>query len=194
MNKNAYKKRVWLFHGLVVITAILMLVSFTLPWWTAYISAASKLGDSIRIYGYGLRHSLVQLRIYVQADETPFYQNVLAWVYMAVSIGLILFSMRLTGRRVKLLLGGIGLIYIVYVSIAVFVVIANRTGEFGISLQGWSTLDAANKIPAPTSVHSSLRLGYYLAYIAGGMCIALSLFRDIMTGKPALKESIALNN
>jgi hypothetical protein len=178
--------RVWLFRVLVAIAASLMIASFIMPWWIAEITHKIMVGlhGIIEVYSYGLSHNLVELAYYVAADETPFYQTVLAWVYLAVSAGLILFSTWLKGRKGRWLLGGTGLIYIAYAAIAAFIVIANRTGDFGISLQGWSTFESLEQ--QTVNVFTSLQFGYYLAYAAGGLCIALALLRDIIVGKPRL--------
>ena len=123
MKYNISHWRVWLFRGLVAAAAGLMMVSFIMPWWTANLDVVAEFKDPIRIYGHGLQHDLVDLREYIIQDETPFYQTVLAWVFVAVSAGLILLSSWLKGRKGSWLLGGIGLIFISYTAIAVFVVI-----------------------------------------------------------------------
>lgn len=178
-------RRVWFFCGLVAVAAGLMMTSAITPWWTCTIDIPE--GESVvpkllhvGIYEYGLQHDLVELRSYIEADETPFYQTVLAWVYIAASVGLILFSTWLKGSKGRWLLGGIGLVYIAYAAIAAFVVIANRTADFGISLQGQSIIPETVNV----LVHASLRFGYYLAYAAGGMCIVLALLRNKIIGKP----------
>ncbi|NVM23351.1 MAG: hypothetical protein HWN68_16395 [Desulfobacterales bacterium] len=179
MKWNLSNRRVWLFRGLVAIAAILILVSFIMPWWICTISEVPA-KDPIRIYGYGLRHSLVELRSYIEADETPFYQTVLAWVYLAASVGFLLYSTWLKGGKGRWLLGGIGLIYVAYATIAV-TWIAIRTGDFGISLLGWSSRTYTFVV---VSHFASLQVGYYLAHGAGLTCIALALLRNKITGKP----------
>jgi len=178
--------RVWLFRVLLAIAAGLMIASFTMPWWIAEITHEIMVGlhGIIEVYSYGLSHNLVELADYLSADVTPVYQTVLAWVYLAVSAGLILFSTWLKGRKGRWLLGGIGLIYIAYAAIAAFVVIANRTGDLGILLQGQSTLQGGGGFGEQTILISTgLQFGYYLAYAAGGLCITLALLRDIIVGK-----------
>jgi len=174
--------RVWLYRVLSAIACGLMLVSFIMPWWTAHITEVPSM-DAIRIYGYGLRHSLHELRSYIAEDETPLYQTILAWIYVAVSIGSIMLSTWLKGNKGKWLLGSIGLIYIAYVAVAVFVVVAGRTGDLGISLQGWSTFRGEAGV---ADIRASLRLGYYLAYSAGLACVLLALSRDAITGERRL--------
>ena len=190
---NISSWRVWLFRSLVAVAAGLMLVSFIMPWWTANLDVMAEIKDPIRIYGHGLQHNLVELRQYIETDETPFYQTVLAWVFIAASVGLILFSIWLKGKKGRWLMGGIGLIYIAYVAIAVFVVISGRLGELGIQLQGPTFVPGylhpeamTGGVPYGANMHTTLRFGYYLAYIAGGMCIVLALLRNIITGRPKL--------
>ena len=178
--KGGFNYRLWLFRSLVAIAVGLMIASFIMPWWTANVFAPNNVNipDAIRIYGHGLQHDLIQLREYVEADETPIEQTVLAWVYMAVSAGLIMFSTWLKGGKGRWLLGGLGLIYIAYAAIAAFVVISGRLGDWGFSLQGWSYLEEID-----AGINASLRFGYYLSYIAGGLCIILALLRGIIAGR-----------
>ena len=177
--------RVWLFRGLVAIAAGLMLASFIMPWWTADIFSSTleiNMKDAIRIYGHGLQHDLIELREYIIQDETPFYQIILSWIYLAASVGLVLFSPWLNGKKAQWLLGSIGIIYITYVLIAVFIIITGRLGELGFILEGYNYWPGTPG--ASAGIRSSLRFGYYLAYTAGGMCIALALLRGIIVGKP----------
>jgi hypothetical protein len=180
MKLNTANSRVWLFRGLVAVAAGLMIASFAMPWWsiddfTFQVPATLPL-QTVRIYAYGLRHSLGPG--YLTEDKTPLYQTVLAWVYLGASVGLMFLSTWLKGRKSSWVLGGIGLVYIGYAAMAGFVVIASRLAFFGLPLQGWGG------IPETVTIHGALRLGYYLAYAAGGMCIALALLRNIITGRP----------
>jgi hypothetical protein len=184
--------RVWLFRGLVAAAAALMVTSFTLPWWIANFSETAGVPGTgnIWIYGWGLRHNLSQLAGYIAEDVTPFYQTVLAWIYIAVSVGLIFFSTLLRGRKGQLLLGGVGLIYTSYAAIAAFLVIANRTASFGIPLQGLSQQVGGGGVVELTIfyIRTNLRFWYWLAYAAGGMCIVLALLRNTIIGKSRPKS------
>lgn len=174
--------RVWLFRGLVAIAAGLMITSVVMPWWIADVVPDTETVSrfTIKVYQYGIPRDLGSE--YISADITPFYQTVLAWVYIAVSVGFMLYSTWLRGRKGRLLLGGIGLIYIAYAAIAAFVVIANRAAVYGVPLQG----NVVQFELAFINIDTSLLFGYYLAYAAGGMCIALALLRNIIVGKPKL--------
>lgn len=185
MNWNTINWRIWLSRVLVFASIVLMIVSFTMPWWTAVFTGQHGVvttvsAGTINIYGWGLRHNLIQLASYVQADVTPFYQTVLAWIYLGMSAGLAILSTWLRGIKGTLLLGGIGLIYIIYVIIAVFNVISNRVEDFSIPLQGATAKFVEQNF---VFIETSLQPGYYLVYAAGGLLILLALLRFIIIDK-----------
>jgi hypothetical protein len=174
--------RVWLFRGLVAIAAGLMVTSVIMPWWSADVRPETQLVSpfTIEVYQYGIPRDLSTTN-YLSADITPFYQTMLAWFYLAASVGLIIFSTWLRGRKGRWLLGSIGIAYIAYAAIAAFVVIANRVADFGVPLQGHANLYFDE---AFVNIDTRLLFGYYLAYASGLMCIALALLRNLITGKP----------
>jgi hypothetical protein len=177
MNPHTTNWKIWLYRLSVIVVCGLMLVSFLMPWWTTRISGTS---NYICIYGYGLRHNLQDLRNYILSDETPISQIVLAWTYMTISISLIILSLWLKGNAGKWLMGVIGLIYLVYALLAIFVVVTGRLEELGLTLRGWSSFKGEE---GAGDLYSSLRFGLYLAYITGTLCIILAMLRDIIMGK-----------
>ena len=84
-----------------------------------------------------------------------------------------------------MLLGGIGLSYIAYAAVAVFVVIVGRNGDFGASLQGWSNrvYPYPNTDDVRISHFASIPFRYYLAYCSRALCITLALLRSRIIGK-----------
>ena len=96
--------RVWLFRGLVAIAAGLMITSAIMPWWIAEVWPETEVESpfTIEVYQYGIPRA--QGTEYISTDITPFYQTVLAWVYLAASAGLILFSTWLKGRKGQFLI------------------------------------------------------------------------------------------
>jgi hypothetical protein len=184
MKWNMGNRRLWLYRSLVIATAGLMIASAVLTWWSCSIDvpAVSTKTAHVYIYEYGLRHDLVELKEYVAADETPTYQSVLAWAYIGLSVGLMLWSTWFKGKKGRLLLGGIGLTYIVYAAIAIFVVVANRISDFDISLFGRSSTIYTTTVDIRVSFFTTLHPGYYLAYGAGLACIVLSLLRNRIVG------------
>ncbi len=188
MQVNIDRRRLWIYRGLVIVAAGLVILTATQPWWIGDVwSYYIGYVGTIEIYQYGLNHygfDAAGYTLHLTADETPSYQIVIAWIYIVISIGLILFSAWLKGRKGSWLLGSIGLINIAYALIAVYVVIADRLGDFNISLQGSSWITPEIPIDEPVEIYSSLQFGYYLAYVAGFFCVILALFRNIIVGKP----------
>lgn len=176
--------RLWLFHSLVVAAAALMVVSFTQMWWACNISLL-PVENVVRIYPYGLKHDLGSFASYIVGAEPPFWLPVAAWVFLAVSIGLLLYSMWLKGKWGKLLVGGVGLAYIGFAVIAT-IYAAISTGEFDISLLGTSHVTIQYGHAMGASVDASFQPGYYMAYGVGLLCIALALLRNKIIGKPKL--------
>ena len=162
--------RKWLFPVLVACAAGLMIASFIMPWWIGKFGGGT---ESINIYGWGLRHSLVYLASYVDSDITPLWQTILAWIYVGLSVVLALFSTRLGKRKGSLLLGIIGAGLIVYAFVAVHMVITNRLADFWIPLEGFVLIQDG------VSIHAKLQPGYILAYIAGGIWLGLAVVRGV---------------
>jgi hypothetical protein len=75
--------RVWLYRGLVLITLIMMVISFIGPWWTANLDIV-RVKDPIRIYAFGMRQNLTtqEIALFLANDETPAYQTQIAFAYL----------------------------------------------------------------------------------------------------------------
>jgi hypothetical protein len=155
----------WLFRIMVICAGVIMLVSFILPWWTCSFSQTTD----IRIYGWGLRHNLAQLSAYVAQDITPLYQTILAWVYIGLSIVVLISSMFIKRKIAFLLQGIVGLGYIAYALIAVYNVISNRVQQYSILLQGRTSMGSG------LNLQSSIQPGFYLALAAGGLIVLLAI-------------------
>jgi len=187
MQLDLYRLRIWIYGGLTVVVASLVILSAILPWWIGGVSS-DLIGHvgTIEISQYGLSHHgfhNVGYAFHLTADETPLYQNVIAWIYIATITGLILFSARLKEKKGSWLIGSLGFINIVYALVAVYVVIAGRLSDFDISLQGYSLITTEIPLSESVSINSSLQFGFYLACIAGSLCIVLSLLRIIVLNK-----------
>ncbi len=169
--------RVWLYRVMVAAACVLTFISFKMSWWYAFLGS----GRTIHIYGWGLRHNLLQLASYIAGDATPAYQSVLAWIYIGLVIALIMLGMYLKGKKGSILMVLAGLSYIVYVSVAIYVVVTNRLADFNIALQGYSTLQQQI---GSIIVNAKLQTGFYLAYASGSACVILGLLRNVLDGKP----------
>jgi hypothetical protein len=163
-----------------------MIASFALPWWQAsrldvksYTSQTS-VSNAITIHGFGLRHNLVQLETYISSDETPFYQSILAWGYIAVSVVLALASTYIKGLKGRLLLGVVGLGYIAYALAAIFIVVSDRLAVYGFALRGSSTVVSSGAV---ITMQADIARGYYLALAAGGLLFTLAVLHTLLGRK-----------
>jgi hypothetical protein len=151
----------------------MVIVSFIMPWWVGRFAA----GEEIKIYGWGLRHNLVSLASYVASDVTPTWQVVSDWIYVGVSMALVLSSTWIRKWWGQLMLGIVGSGLIAYASVAINLVVKNRLESFQIPLEGFATVRGA------ASLYASLQMGYTLAYIAGGIMVALALMKRLIVMK-----------
>ncbi len=176
--------RAWLFRVLVLAAAAIMLLSAVMVWWTSSTEILAHAHSGIdaftvSLYQHGIPDNFA--REYFRADITPSYQVTLAWVYMGVSIALILLSMFLKGRKGRWLLGITGTVYIIYAVVALFLII-DRTGFYSVPLQG--EVFTEGESITQTGFHP----GYYLAYASGLLCLILALLRDKILVKNEPKE------
>ena len=174
--------RVWLYRALVLGVIAFTVVSFTMPWWTVDVKVGNN-WTGVQIYGFGLRHNLVNLAEYLAEDETPFYQTALAWGFVGLVSIAFLWSIFIKGWKGRLLIGTAGLAYAAYAAVAVFFVVANRVGHFNIAFLGWST-DVYDQIQTiDVTYFASIDKGYYLANAAAGLAIILAIMRTVIDGQ-----------
>lgn len=177
------RSRVWLFRGLVVVTTGLMVASFILPWWVA----TSPVGD-VAIYPYGLSADLGMYTPYVAGAEMPGWFAPLTWIYLGICVVALLYGSwlgekevkigRLKSKVSKLLIGIIGLSYILVAVVAV-IIAAIRTGDYGMTLFGTSLVVEHPAVYA----EGNLQFGYWMACGVGLLCMALSLLRNKIIGQ-----------
>lgn len=189
--------RIWLFRGLVVVAAVLMIISFILPWWGMDILALGE--DVVIIHPFGLSHSFEEYAVYIgeyesfiEGAEMPVWFAPLMWTYLGACVAALLYGSWIGEKEVKigklkfkwakLLMGGVGLSYIIVAVVAV-ILAAIRTGDFyGVSLLGYTWVEIQH--PIESGVVGSLQPGYFMAHGVGLLCIALALLRDKIIGKP----------
>lgn len=185
--------RLWLYRGLIAVAAALMVTAAIKPWWTAEISHEYYYPPLIEVHQWGIG-SYTHTQFLIPEEVTPLYQNILAWIYIAAGVGLILWSTWLRGRKGQLLLGGIGLINIAYAAIAIIWIAIRAGEEYGVPLQGVAfALPRTLQQEWGSEVFTNVRLGYYLAHIAGFMCIVLALLRNRIT-KGSLNKPKRIQN
>jgi hypothetical protein len=160
---------IWLLRSVVFVAVGVVIYSFARPWWICSFMD----GHFIRIYGWGLTHNLESLAIAVKNDVTPQWQVILAWVYVGISCLLALLSTWMKRVACALLLGFIGVGFILYPIIAIYMVISHRIADFGISLQGFSTVQGT------IHVNSYLTHWHYLSIAGGIVLVILSVAQSI---------------
>ncbi len=184
---NIAKLRPWIYRILVAAVAGLIIYSFITPWWTLNVQidpdtgAMPQIPDVVRIYAYGLRSDLTQNEYMVESFLTPPYQTTLAFVFLGVSMALILLSTWLKGRKSQLLLGFFGLVYIGY-GLGFFLMLKKGLSEMsGIvyPMQGQFYIQSS-------LITTDLRPAYFYLFIAGAALILLALLRNVIA--PSFKS------
>jgi len=170
MKLNPKEILTWAVRILALAGVSVMIGSFTRPWWIGKFGA----NEAINIYGWGLRHNLSSfLSGYVAGDVTPTNQVALAWGYLGLSAVVALLGAWIRNWWGSILLAISGLGYIAYAYTAVNVVITDRLADFGIKLEGFSTV--ANNIVVNAQITSS----HNMAYIAGGVLATLAIIKAV---------------
>ena len=176
------KLRIWVYRILVVGVSGLIIRSFLLPWWTLNVAvdpdsgALPQIPDVVRIYAYGLRSDLTQMEDVVKPFITPHYQTVAAFIFLGVSIALILLSIWLKGRKGRLLLGFFGSVFIGY-GLAFFLMLKKGLAGPEYPMQGRFYIKFS-------LITTTLKPAYFGIYIAGAALILLALLRDVIAPPP----------
>jgi len=185
--------RVWLFRGLVIIAAGLMLLSWFRPWWICTVDAIYMLNQGlIKIRPWGLEHNLGSFAGWVTGSDMPVWFAPLAWAYLGICIAALLFAawinnkdIRLVGRNFnlsKLIIGVVGISYIM-VAVTAFVYAKIQTADFGVNFLGYTYLQVDPHTGGFADLNASLQWGYWLTYGVGLILIALALHRNKILGK-----------
>lgn len=183
--------RLWVFRGLIVIGAGLMLYSWYSPWWGAQISDLSG-NDHMLMRPWGVEVMAAEIRTYANRSlySMPAFFAPLMWTYLgicmvALAISLFVEKQFSLGRfRLSLpqvLIGLVGLSYLIAVA-AAFTIAQIRAGAGGVSFVGSSI------VPNPmtggsTRFTGALKPGYWLAAGAGAFFVALAVLRNTIVGR-----------
>lgn len=185
--------RVWLFRGLVIIAAGLMLLSWLRPWWICTVDAMYMLNQGlIKIRPWGLEHNLGSFAGWVTGSDMPVWFAPFMWLYLGVCIAALLFAawikdkvIRLIGRNFnlsRLIIGAVGISYII-VPVIAFVYAKMQSAEFGANFLGYTYLQVDPHTGGFADLNASLQWGYWLTYVVGLILIALALLRNKILGK-----------
>lgn len=180
--------RVWIFRVLIIAATCFMLLSWFMPWWRCFIWGINR---EVLIRPWGLEHDLGDLTSYIAGAEMPAFFALFMWIYLGLCVAVLLFSLFANEKTVslgkfklsltKLLIGIVGVSYIVVVVSAV-IVAAIRTGDFfGVHLIGTTVIDLGE--PMISDADAGLLIGYWLACSVGPLLVVLALLRDKIIGK-----------
>ena len=187
--------RSWLFRGLVIAGASLLLITWFTPWWSCDIDYI-KVENGLVIYPYGIENNLGAYATLVPRYLLPRFLPPLLWAYLALGIIALLVavvvqdkSIGLFGRKYNLsrwLVGIVGFSYIVVVVVAV-IYAAIRTGEFGkMHLLGKSFVELEEH--QMSYVYARLLFSYWLACTVGPFLTLLAIFRNKIIGKTNMQS------
>ncbi|MCK9525634.1 MAG: hypothetical protein M0R49_06865 [Limnochordia bacterium] len=182
--------RAWLFRGLILIAAGLMILSWFMPWWIAEVVILED--ANVMIHPWGLSNTLDFFEVYIEGANMPGWFPYLMFAYLGIAVLALLASMFLKDKVVKILkfkftlpqlvILIVGISYIV-VGVGAAVFAAIRTGDFwGMHLLG-KTLIVINDLES--DVVARFLPGYYLVYLSGIFMIILALLRNKITGNAA---------
>ena len=182
--------RVWTFRVLTLAAAGLMLLSWFMPWWQATIDALAD--AAVKIRPWGLEHNLgPDMAALLERGQMPAYFAPFMWTYLGVCMLALLLSLFAKERVIislgklklslpQVLVGGVGLSYVV--TLIVMVIYASgRTPDFyGIKFLGYTYIVWDEM--ASTGVTAKLLPGYWLAWAVALLLIVLALLRNKIIG------------
>ncbi len=189
---SASSSKVWVFRGLVLVGAALMLVSWFIPWWMAQIDALHD--ASITIRPWGLEHTLgPDMAAMVANASMPAFFAPFMWAFLvacmvALALGLVVKDRMFGVGMFKLslpqiLIAGVGGAYIVALIVAVvYASMRMDTPAFyNMKFIGYTKIVMDVEMAAG-GVTADLQPGYYIAWVAGVLLLAVGLLRNKILG------------
>lgn len=181
----------WLFRGLILVGAGLMLYSWYTPWWGAQISDLPGT-DHMIMRPWGVEVMVAEIRTYANRSlySMPAFFPPFMWAYLGLCMVALAASLFLQKRIAlgrfqlslsQVLIGIVGLSYVIAVATA-FAIAQIKAGAGGVSFVGSSI------VPNPmtggsTRFTGALKTGYWLAAGAGVFLVALAILRNTIVGR-----------
>lgn len=189
--------RTWIFRGLTLVAAAVLIYTWFQPWWVAYIEELQQNGVTIRPYAMEISGMLRNYPEWIVGAEMPTWFFPLMWVYLGVCLGTLTYSLFTDNNTAaRLLVGFAGFAYVVFV-VVFAITVAMRAPDFhGVPLQGHVFISMNEH--TESYVDTSLQMGYWIACGVGPFLLALAALRTRIVGasageaKPALKAKVAL--
>jgi hypothetical protein len=188
---NVSDTKIWMFRFLVVIPAAIMLVSWFLPWWTIDIEGFADKAAQIRPWGLELCGQMGGFAILMKGTEMPSWFGAFMWVFLGLCMLALVVGLFTRGKEFgfgklkfslsQILIGGVGIAYIVCGIVAAVYAGMRMKSTFDVPLQGRAFIDMGD--PLIAYVDTYLLPGYYLIFIAGFLFLVLAILRDKITGE-----------
>ena len=182
--------RLWIFRGLILGGAVLMLVSWFMPWWAAQINGLPG-KDHLVMRPWGVE---VVAEVKAYADKSlysmPAFIAPFMWLYLGLCMVALTVSLfvekQITLGRFKfslpqVLIGIVGLSYLIAV-ISAFAIAQLKSADSGVHFLGSSMVRNA-LTGGKVKITGALELGYWLAVGAGPVLVALALLRNFIVGR-----------
>jgi hypothetical protein len=184
---SATGSKISLFRVLTLAATALMLVSWLLPWWRAVIL---ELNRYVEIRPWGLEHTLADMFDYIKSAPMPSWFAPFMWAYLGIALVALLYSLVAPEKVLRLgkfalslpqlLIAGVGVSYIA-VLLVMIVYASIRVDDFWhLKLIGKTFVEAGEI--EKSYVEANLQPGYWLAWVAGSLCVILGLFRSKIIG------------
>jgi hypothetical protein len=177
---------IWIFRVLVAAAAVVMLVSWFLPWWTVDIESFGNDMVQIRPWGLVLDERIGDFQVLLKGAAMPGWFAPFMWAYLGLCMIALLVGLWVREKMVsigrfniklsQLLIGGVGLSYFTVGVVTAIYGSMRSKAIMGIPLLGRSFIDLGE--PLVTYVESRFLPGYYLIYVTAILLIALALLRD----------------
>ncbi len=161
----------WVVRILAAIGAGGLIYTFTLPWWQCIFTKNLKW---IYIYGWGLRHNLELLQMYIVQDITPPYMTTLAWLYMALMCLILIVGSFIKKWWGTIMVAAVGIVHFIYTYAAVHVVIQGRLGFYSTPMEGHVQFEQGLAV---TAANTSIAKGYYYSLYVAVAIIAIALIK-----------------
>jgi hypothetical protein len=184
--------RVWLFRILTVVAAGVMLVSWSLPWWTIDIEGFGTNMVQIRPWGLVMSDQMGGFAILLKGAPMPSWFAPAMWAYLGLCLVALLVGLWVVNKKIgigtikmklsQFLIGGVGFSYLVAGVVAVVYASMRMAKMGGIPLQGRAFVDMGD--PLIAYVNTRLLPGYYLIFVAGILFLVLAIFQDKIIGRP----------
>ncbi|HWQ84542.1 MAG TPA: hypothetical protein VN363_08255 [Anaerolineales bacterium] len=190
--EQASSVRSWIFRLLTLAGAAGMVYSWFQSWWSAYIETLDEIGVAIYPYKMIISGTLRDYPQWLVGAEMPVWFFPLMWVYLAVCVWLLLYSLftdsqdKVSLGKLKLsvpqiLIGLAGLAYVVFVVVFPIVVSIRSADFYGVVLQG-NVFISMNE-HTESYVITALQPGYWIAVGTAVYLVSLAFLRKLIVGK-----------